>query len=46
MAKISWTERVKNEDVIHRVEEWDSILHTVTEGRLNELGTSWVGIAL
>ena len=30
MEKISWTDRVKSEEVLQRVKEERSILHTVT----------------
>ena len=46
MEKVSWTERVINEEVLHRVEDEGSILHTVTEGRLMGLVTSCIGIVL
>jgi len=29
MEKISWTDGVKNEEVLHRVKEGKNILHTV-----------------
>jgi hypothetical protein len=29
MEKISWTDRVRNEEVLHRVEEERNILHTI-----------------
>jgi hypothetical protein len=29
MEKISWTDRVRNEEVLHRVKEERNILHTV-----------------
>jgi L-serine deaminase len=37
MEKISWTDRVRNEDVLHRVKEERNIVHTikhVIEGKL------------
>ena len=33
MEKISWTDLVKNEEVLHRVKEERKILHTITKGR-------------
>jgi len=35
MEKISWTDRVRNEEVLHRVKEDKNILHTV-KGRKAE----------
>jgi hypothetical protein len=34
MEKVSWTDRVRNEEVLHRVKEERNVLHTVKEGRL------------
>ena len=31
MEKISWTDRVKNEEILHRVKEERNILHTVKQ---------------
>ena len=46
MEKISWTDRVRNEDVLHRVKEERNIVHTVfVEGRLTGLVTACVWIA-
>jgi len=42
--EVSWTERVNNEEVLHRVEEEGNILHTVKEGRLMGLLTLCIGI--
>jgi hypothetical protein len=42
---ISWTDRVKNEEVLHRVKEETNILHEIKEGRLTGLVTSGVGTA-
>jgi hypothetical protein len=41
MEKISWTDRVRNEEVLHTVNEKRNILHTITrkEGRLTGLVT-------
>jgi hypothetical protein len=38
MEKISWTDRVRNEEVLHRVKEEGNIIHTV-KGRK----TNWIG---
>jgi hypothetical protein len=38
MEKISWTERVRNEDVLHRVKEERNILHTIKRRK-----TNWIG---
>ena len=37
MEKISWTNRVRNKEVLYRVNEERNIIHTVKEGRLIEL---------
>jgi hypothetical protein len=43
MVKISWTDRLRNEEVLHRVKEERNILHTIKkEGRLTGLVTSCV----
>jgi hypothetical protein len=41
MEKISWTDRVTNEEVIHRVEEEGNILRTVSSRKAN-----WIGYIL
>jgi hypothetical protein len=38
MEKISWTNRVKNEEVLHRVKEERNILHTVKRRKANWIG--------
>jgi hypothetical protein len=38
MKKISWTDRVKNEEVLHRVKEERNILHTVKRRKANWMG--------
>jgi hypothetical protein len=38
MEKISWTDRVRNEEVLHRVKEERNILHTVKRRK-----TKWIG---
>jgi len=45
MEKISCTDRVRNEEVLQRVEEERSILHTVNRVRLTGLVTSGIGTA-
>ena len=40
MGKISWTDRVKNTEVLHRVKEERNIGHSEKEGRL--IGRSYV----
>jgi hypothetical protein len=42
--EISWTDRVRNEEVLHRVKEERNILHTKEE-RLTGLVTSCLGTA-
>ena len=38
MEKISWTGRVKNEEVLHRAKEKNNILHTITRRKANWIG--------
>jgi hypothetical protein len=38
MEKISWTDRVKNEAVLHRVKEERNILHTIRRRKANWIG--------
>jgi hypothetical protein len=45
MEKISWTDLVTNEEVLHRVKEERNIVHTIKEERLTGLVTSCVGTA-
>ena len=40
MEKIIWTDRVRNEVVLHRVEEERSIIHTVKRRKDNWIGHS------
>jgi hypothetical protein len=40
MEKISWTDRVRNEEVLHRVKEERNVLHTRTIGRRK---ANWIG---
>jgi hypothetical protein len=40
MEKISWTDRVRNEEVLHRVKEERNILHTRTIKRRK---ANWIG---
>jgi hypothetical protein len=35
MEKISWTDRVRNEEVLHRVKEEKNILHKITRRKAN-----------
>jgi hypothetical protein len=37
MEKITWTDHVRNEEVLHKVKEERNIPHTVKRGRINEL---------
>jgi hypothetical protein len=43
MEKISWTDRVRNEEVLLRVKEQRNILHEISEGKANWIGraTRW-----
>jgi hypothetical protein len=45
MEKISWTERVNNEAVLHRVKKERNILHTRRRREANGLVTYCVGTA-
>jgi hypothetical protein len=38
MEKISWTDRVINEDVLHRVKEERNIVHTIKRRKANWIG--------
>ena len=35
MEKISWTDRLRNEEVLHRVKEERNIIHTVKRREVN-----------
>jgi hypothetical protein len=41
MEKISWTDRVRNEEVLHRVKEERNILHKIKRRKAN-----WIGYVL
>jgi hypothetical protein len=38
MEKISWTDRARNEEVLHEVKEEMNILHTTKRGKDNRIG--------
>jgi hypothetical protein len=38
MRKISWTDRVRNEEILHRVKEERNILHTIQRRKANWIG--------
>jgi hypothetical protein len=38
MEKISWTDRVRNDEVLHRVKEERKILHTIKTRKANCIG--------
>jgi hypothetical protein len=38
MEKISWTERVRNEEILHRVKEERTIVHTIKRRKANWIG--------
>jgi hypothetical protein len=38
MEKISWTDRVRNEEILHRVKEERNILHTIKSRK-----ATWIG---
>ena len=42
MEKISWTDRVRNEEVLHRVKEERNIIIQQKEGRIIGMATSCV----
>jgi hypothetical protein len=42
MEKFSWTEHVRNKEVLLRVKEERNILHEIINGRLTGLFTFWV----
>ena len=39
--EISWTDRVRNEKVLHRAKEERNILHTVKRRKANWIGYIW-----
>jgi hypothetical protein len=41
MENISWTDRVRNEEVLHRVKERRNIIHTIKRRK-----TDWIGYIL
>jgi hypothetical protein len=38
MEKISWTDRVRNEELLHRVKEERNIVHTIERRKANWIG--------
>jgi hypothetical protein len=38
MEKISWTDRVRNEEVLHRVKEERNIVHIIKRRKANAIG--------
>jgi hypothetical protein len=38
MEKISWTDRVRNKEVLHRVKEERNIVHTIKRRKINWIG--------
>jgi hypothetical protein len=38
MEKISWTDRVRNEEVLQRVKEERNIVHTIKRRKVNWIG--------
>jgi hypothetical protein len=38
MEKISWTDRVRNEEVLHRAKEERNIVHTIKRTKANWIG--------
>jgi hypothetical protein len=45
-TEISWTDRVRNEEVLHRDKEERNILHTVKRRKANWIGYGWCGNCL
>jgi hypothetical protein len=45
MLEISWNDRVRNEEVLHRIKEKRNILRRIKKGRVNGLFTSYAEIA-
>jgi len=43
--KISWTDRVKNEEELHRVKGYRNALHTIKRRKGNSVVTSCLGTA-
>jgi hypothetical protein len=41
MEKISWVDRVRNEEILHRVKEERNILHTIKRRKANWIGYIW-----
>ena len=46
MEKMSWTDHVKNEEVLHRVKKGRNILHSIKGRRANWIGHIWRGKCL
>ena len=40
MEKISWTDHVRNKDILHRVKEQRNILHEIRKRKANWIGHS------
>ena len=45
MEKISWSNHVRNDEVLQRVKEERNIIQTIKEGSVTELVISFVGTA-
>ena len=45
MEKISWSDHVRNDEVLQRVKEERNIIQTIKEGSVTELVISFVGTA-
>jgi hypothetical protein len=41
MDNVNWTDRVRKEEVLHRVREERNILHRVKRKKANRIGHSW-----
>jgi hypothetical protein len=46
MGNISWIDRVRNDEILHRVQEERNILHTIKKEGLDGLVTSCVETTL
>jgi hypothetical protein len=43
MEKISWTDHVRNEEILHTVKEDENIVHKTEKNKGNWMATSCVG---
>jgi hypothetical protein len=43
MEKIVWTDRIRNEEILHRIQKERNILRTIKEGNITGFVTTCVG---